>query len=35
MECRTKPDLALKNLNLKRLAESGDKLYNTASNTAY
>jgi hypothetical protein len=35
LEFRTKPDLALKKLNLKRLAGSGDGLYNVASNTAY
>jgi hypothetical protein len=34
LEFRTKPDLALKKLNLERLADSGE-LYNAASNTAY
>jgi hypothetical protein len=35
LEFRTKPDLALKKLNFERLADSGDGLYNVASNTAY
>jgi hypothetical protein len=34
LEFRTKPDLALKKLNLERLADSGDE-YNVASNTVY
>jgi hypothetical protein len=34
LEFRTKPDFALKKLKLKRLADSGDELYNVASNTA-
>jgi hypothetical protein len=34
-EFRTKPDIALKKLNLERLADSGDESYNVASNTAY
>jgi hypothetical protein len=34
LEFRTKPGLALKKLNLGRLADSGDELYNVASNTA-
>jgi hypothetical protein len=34
-EFRTKPDLALTKMNLERLADSGDELYNVASNTAY
>jgi hypothetical protein len=35
LEFRTKPDLALKKLNLERLADSRDELYNVASNTVY
>jgi hypothetical protein len=35
LEFRTKPDFALKKLILERLANSGDELYNVASNTAY
>jgi hypothetical protein len=35
LEFRTKPDLALKKLNLKRLDVCGDELYNVASNTVY
>jgi hypothetical protein len=35
LEFRTKPDLALKKLNLERLAYSRDELYNVGSNTAY
>jgi hypothetical protein len=35
LELRTEPDLALKKLNLGRLADSGDELYNVASNAAY
>jgi hypothetical protein len=35
LEFRTKPDLALKTLNLERLADSGDGLFNVASNTVY
>jgi hypothetical protein len=35
LEFRTKPDLALKKLNFERLADSKDKLYNVARNTAY
>jgi hypothetical protein len=35
LEFRTKPDLALKMLNLERLADSRDELYNVASKTAY
>jgi hypothetical protein len=34
LEFRTRPDLALKTLNLEKLADSGDELYNFASNTA-
>jgi hypothetical protein len=34
LEFRTKPDLALKKLDLERLADSGGE-YNVASNTAY
>jgi hypothetical protein len=34
-EFRTKTDLALKKLNLEKLAESRDRLYNVHSNTAY
>jgi hypothetical protein len=35
LEFRTKPDLALKKLNVERLGDSGDELYNVASNTSY
>jgi hypothetical protein len=35
LEFRTKPDLDFEKLNLERLADSGDELYNVASNTAY
>jgi hypothetical protein len=35
LEFRTKPDLALKKMSLKRLADRGDELYNVARNTAY
>jgi hypothetical protein len=40
LEFRTKQDLGLaflclKKLNLERLADSGDELYNVASSTAY
>jgi hypothetical protein len=36
LEFRTKPDLALKKkLNLEKLADSRDELYNVASSTAY
>jgi hypothetical protein len=35
LEFRTKPDLALKKLNLETLADCGDELYNAARNTAY
>jgi hypothetical protein len=34
LEFRTKPDLALKKLNLDRLADNGDE-YNVASSTVY
>jgi hypothetical protein len=34
LEFRTKPDLALKQSNLEKLADSGDEYYNVASNTA-
>jgi hypothetical protein len=35
LEFRTKPDLALKELNLERLADSGDELYSFDTDTAY
>jgi hypothetical protein len=35
LEFRTKPDFSLKELNLERLADSWDELYNIARNTAY
>jgi hypothetical protein len=35
LECSTKPDLAVKKLNLEKLADSGDELYNVAIKTAY
>jgi hypothetical protein len=35
LEFITKPDLALKKLNLETLADSGDELYNVAINSAY
>jgi hypothetical protein len=35
LEFGTTPDLALKKQNFERLADSGDELYNVASNTAY
>jgi hypothetical protein len=35
LEFKTKPDLALKKLNLERLADSRDELYYVASSTVY
>jgi hypothetical protein len=35
LEFSTKPDLALKKLNLERLADSWVELYNVASSTEY
>jgi hypothetical protein len=35
LEFRTKPKLALKKMNMERLAESGDELQNVDTNTAY
>jgi hypothetical protein len=35
LEFKTKPNLALKKLNLESFADCVDELYNVASNTAY
>jgi hypothetical protein len=35
LEFRTKPDIGLKKLELEIMADSGDDLYNVASNTTY